>query len=313
MKSKNKILLSSLLLASCSNSVSSVNSQGNPETKVEETASEEQASNSQKILCPEGMANIEDKFCIDRYEASIIDQNTGAEASPHYMPTQELIYDADWQYNKFKSLDNLPMPLRGAEQNPDFKPAAVSQAGKIPATYIGRYIAEQACDYVGKRLCSHQEWYKACVGPNGPAFKKNKQEKLPEAYPYGLQYQSGKCNLGQPWPIKILGRSTNWQMKDPRLSALVDKNGLPFKRATGSFPECTNEYGVYDMVGNAHEIVSDLHEAKPFKKVTFVGSHYARPTTESCAEYTLDHGDFYTDYSVGFRCCTDITKGNIKP
>jgi formylglycine-generating enzyme required for sulfatase activity len=97
-------------------------------------------------------------------------------------------------------------------------------------------------------------------------------------------------------------------MKDPRIGTLLGKDGLPMKRTTGSFPGCTNEYGVYDMLGNVHEIVSDIREVKRFPKirVTYVGSHYARPATESCAEATLDHGNFYTDYSIGFRCCKDL-------
>src|SRR3989344_8863108 len=55
-------------------------------------------------LCPAGMSNIENKFCIDQYEASIVDWVTGEDASPHYIPSQEGLYDADWQFVFFEKL-----------------------------------------------------------------------------------------------------------------------------------------------------------------------------------------------------------------
>ena len=97
-------------------------------------------------------------------------------------------------------------------------------------------------------------------------------------------------------------------MLDPRIGALLGKEGLPMKRETGAFHGCANSYDVYDLVGNVHEIVADTHIANNFPKerVIFVGSHYARSAAQSCAEATKDHWPPYTDYSIGFRCCKDV-------
>ncbi len=311
----HKLLFSSLLLASCLKNKAELK---NPEAEMPQT-----------YTCPENMANIDNQFCIDKYEASIIDKVTLENASPHYIPSQDGIYDADWQHNIFKNkpipAEKLPqlisenqplsMPARGAEQYPDFKPLAISQPNKIPATYVNKIIAEEACANAGKRLCTRKEWYHACVGPNGPHpyLDKKGQETFPDAYPYGKKYESGKCNVDlqtSRWPPGLLGRKNNGEMNDPRISTLLGTDDLPMKRTTESFPACTNGYGVYDLLGNVHEIVLDTRIANKFprERVTYVGSHYARSAKESCAEATTDHWKFYTDYSIGFRCCREIAR-----
>lgn len=295
-------------------------------TKYPVTVSGEEKTEKNPDCCPKGMANIENLFCIDRYEASIVDKNTGAEASPHYIPSREGVRNADWQYEFFKRKDILPMkvrqlvkdgqpvslPARGTEQFLNFEPAAVSSPDKIPATYVTKNIAGLACKNAEKRLCARKEWYAACVGSSGPRpyFDEDGEEIFPEAYPYGPGYQKGKCNLGfleGIWPPHLLGRKNDLEMLDPRISALLGKDRHPMKRETGAFPGCANRYGVYDLVGNVHEIVADAHLVKHFpeERVVFVGSHYARNANQSCAEATKDHWPPYTDYSIGFRCCKD--------
>ncbi len=332
-----KNILTLLCLTSCSHNPTFSNTNSKPLAPVNNIFLEEKvrvALNSKDISlmevkrsdCPKGMANIENRYCIDQYEASIIDKTTGESASPHYIPLQEDFHDADWQYNLFKNKsippnqlaqlikENQPliMPLRGAEQFSEFKPVAVSLPDKIPASYVNKIIAEQSCINAGKRLCTRKKWYKACTGPNGssPYVNKKGEEVFPETYPYGPNYGAGKCNVGlhtDRWPPGLLGRKNDDEMLDPRIGALLGADGLPMKRETNSFPECTNGYGVYNLLGNVHEIVSDIHEEKTSikEKVTYVGSHYAR-SAESCAEATIDHWKYYADYSLGFRCCKDI-------
>lgn len=277
--------------------------------------------------CQENMASIENLYCIDRYEASIVDKKTEEEASPQYIASLKGVYNTQWQYDTFnhKEIDPkllpqlvqewqpLSMPARGPEQFSSFEPLAISLPGKIPAGYVNKIIAAQACANAEKRLCTRKEWYKTCVGPDGPHPYLNDQgeEIFPEFYPYGAAYEKGKCNMGlQPgrWPPGLLGRKNNEEMLDPRIGALLGKDGLPMRQENNAFPECRNEYGVYNLLGNVHEIVADIYTAKRFPKerAMFVGSHYVRSAKQSCAEATTGHGDKYTDYSVGFRCCGDI-------
>jgi formylglycine-generating enzyme required for sulfatase activity len=84
-------------------------------------------------------------------------------------------------------------------------------------------------------------------------------------------------------------------MNDARLNQMA--GGLA---ETGSHESCTNEYGVYDMVGNLHEWVLD-------PAGTFQGGYYLDVTQngDGCAYRTDAHEAWYHDYSTGFRCCAD--------
>ncbi len=53
---------------------------------------------------------------------------------------------------------------------------------QVGVSYSG---AEAACSSQGKRLCSEEEWEKACKGPDNLRF------------PYGQSYSSGSCNSGR--------------------------------------------------------------------------------------------------------------------
>jgi formylglycine-generating enzyme len=85
------------------------------------------------------------------------------------------------------------------------------------------------------------------------------------------------------------------EMNDPRLNQLTETLA-----PTGSHEGCTNDYGVYDMVGNLHEWTDDPHG-------TFQGGYYldTHLNGDGCAYRTVAHAMTYHDYSTGFRCCAD--------
>ena len=172
-------------------------------------------------LCPADMASVEDRFCVDKYEASLLEVLPGGEERPY----------------------PFYMPVEG------HKVRAVSQKGVYPQGYISGKEAGAACKASGKRLCKPQEWRNACKGP-----EKTK-------YPYGNERKPGTCNDNGRSPIGFYfaaniadgsAFASNKIMNDPQL------NQLPGTLAeTGSHEGCTNGYGVHDMVGNIHEWVDD--------------------------------------------------------
>ena len=97
---------------------------------------------------------------------------------------------------------------------------------------------------------------------------------------------------------KILGIPGDrlWRdgMNQPLINQLPDTL-LP----TGERAECTNAYGVYDMVGNVHEWADDG---------AFHGGYYldTKLNGEGCEYITTAHAKSYYDYSTGFRCCADV-------
>lgn len=199
--------------------------------------------------CPGGMAEIEN-YCIDRWEAHLVDQ------SPFDVPESGR-----------------------AATTPDV----------IPQGYISADVADAACRKAGKRLCTSDEWLRACRGPD---------ETI---YPYGNTYNENACNEGrEEHPIlELFGENADFsaaQMNDPRVNQLP--NSLD---PTGANPECVTPEGVYDMHGNLHEWVSDSDG-------TFRGGFYvdAEINGRGCLYRTTAHTRAYHDYSTGFRCCADL-------
>jgi sulfatase modifying factor 1 len=213
--------------------------------------------------CPPEMASIERRYCVDRWEGSLVETGSGGERP----------------FSPF-------LIVEGHEVR------AASVSGVFPQGYISGSQAQAACERAGKRLCSTNEWRKACVGPKA------------ELYGYAHAHERGRCNDGGRSPMlalwggAALTEPSGWdplKMNDPRLNQI--DGGLA---RTGSHPSCTNDYGVFDMVGNLHEWTSD-------PRGTFQGGYFLDTSIngEGCSYRTTAHDFDYHDYSTGFRCCKD--------
>ena len=192
---------------------------------------------------------------------------------------------------------------------PDVQYVAVSARGVFPQAYISRDEATAACAAAGKRLCTRREWLRACRGTRG----------VPDPHD-----GSRVCNHGKPHLLTKLfgdGRDYEEHYNSPQL------NQTPgFLAETGSHEACRSTAGVYDMVGNLHEWVSDAVTSeflrdferesvrREFQYVQlgsaiFMGGFYSTRAElgEGCAFTTIAHDRRYHDYSTGFRCCRDET------
>ena len=240
------------------------------------------------------MVNVAGRLCIDRYEASLVDDATGERLSPHYPPEpgvalrmwdrwqqERLTTGPDWAHDV-----SLP-PLPDIERGEDFRPRAVSLKGVVPQGYISGRVAGDACARAKKRLCTHEEWSFACRGEG--------QTK----YPYGSDYQAGTCNVFRmSHPAQLLHGNASAGHSDPRLGLVKAPDG-PLLRLTGSTRTCLSRWGkdaIYDMVGNEDEWIDD-------PEGTFVGGFFSRSTKEGCDSIVSVHPLLHWDYSIGFRCC----------
>ncbi len=244
--------------------------------------------------CPKEMVNVAGRFCIDRYEDSLVDDATSERLSPHYPPEpgvalrmsnrweeERLTTGPDWAHGVA-----LP-PLPDIERTEDFRPRAVSLKGVVPQGYISGRVAGDACARAKKRLCTHEEWSFACRGEG--------QTK----YPYGGDYRAGVCNVFRmSHPAQLLHGNASTGHSDPRLGLVKAEDG-PLLRATGATKTCVSRWGkdaIYDMVGNEDEWIDDPDG-------TFVGGFFSRPTKEGCDSIVTVHPIAHWDYSIGFRCC----------
>jgi hypothetical protein len=248
--------------------------------------------------CPEGMMAVAGRFCIDRWEASLVDKNTSRPLSPYYPPNRHLaVAIADsWDKLRFRMgkprLRQMPLPpLPDWERDDDVEPMAVSVPGVVPSGYLSAVFAERACKNANKRLCRYGEWLLACQG------------QARRRYPYGNYYRKGACNTFRAMhPALELHGSPSVGHHDPRLNLLVDANGDPLLHVTGGTPDCRSEWdgdAAWDMYGNLDEWVDDPHGR-------LAGAFYARTRRYGCESSITEHPREYFDYSTGTRCCAAI-------
>ena len=207
--------------------------------------------------CPDGMARV-DNFCVDRYEAALMqvnNDNTLTPWSPYLNPGQTRV-------------------------------RAWSAAGVVPQGYITQVQASQACQQAGKRLCTDNEWLRACQGSQG------------RTYPYGSTFEAGACNTVRTCHpvVQYFESNQNWVWSRLGHSCI---NQLPEGLApTGQYSACVTDEGIHDMSGNLHEWTSD-------PTGTFRGGFYVDAVRNGpgCLYRTTAHNTQHWDYSTGFRCC----------
>jgi len=139
-------------------------------------------------------------------------------------------------------------------------------SGEMPTQGDSWYFANTKCIEAGKHLCTEAQWTKACKGPNN------------YRYTYGNDFDETRCR-----------------------SQLEFGDG---PAASGSYLECKNEYGVYDMSGNLWEFTS---EVLPTNKKVLRGGAWHTWGDVFCDhyfdKYNADHNDKEVGGSEGFRCC----------
>ena len=157
---------------------------------------------------------------------------------------------------------------------------ATSRPGVLPwssgdATQMNRVVAATACQAAGKRLCTTQEWRVVCRGPDDLG------------YCYGDAYDPLTCN----------GIDTYCEC-DPYPHCYEDCGAQFHVTPTGSFPGCTNAFGIYDINGNVWEVV-DAGDAL---------DHYrggAYNYKNSITLHGCDYDATWNPSAKGFRCCAD--------
>jgi formylglycine-generating enzyme len=161
---------------------------------------------------------------------------------------------------------------------------AVSRPDVVPQAHISMFEAKRACAASNKRLCRGDEWKAACKGPEATRF------------PYGNKRLANACvDTARTSPMIVLfgGQRSERTMNDPRANQIENTVAK-----TGAADQCTNGYGVHDMVGNLHEWTDDA---------SFRGGYYldTKLNGDGCDYRTTAHAPAYYDYSTGFRCCAD--------
>jgi hypothetical protein len=216
--------------------------------------------------CPGDMALVFGAVCVDRYEGSIFERAPDGALLEH-APNQPLAAGRVY--------------------------VARSLGGAVPQAYLSGAQALAACREAGKRLCAPVEWRAACGGSQGYAF------------PYGPDRVPGRCHDSGANPMLTYHADTQargWGPLELNDSRNIELEGTLAK--TGAFPECVNDFGLYDMVGNLHEWTADPNG-------TFQGGYWLDTSLhgDGCAYRTIAHPFDYRDYSIGFRCCADPYSG----
>ncbi len=139
--------------------------------------------------------------------------------------------------------------------------SANSMEGVLPWRVTDNDEGRAACEAAGKSLCTSDQWRFACRGSNDLN------------YAYGNSYDPDICN----------GLDT---------FGLGSQHLLP----TGSFSECVNAWGVYDLNGNLWEHTKGGDDTK------------VRGGAYNCSDSRTFHRCDYipqtwTPSALGFRCC----------
>ncbi len=162
--------------------------------------------------------------------------------------------------------------------------------GALPLAMQTAPEGEAWCAARGKRLCTEDEWNRACEG----ASKRS--------YPYGATWEAHRCNDDKAWI------SPNWGVLAtyPAASGVAEGERLYQADPSGSRAGCASEDGVMDLTGNVAEwVVRTQPNANDFEHV-MKGCYWSKcfgGSNPSCGFVNPAHPGTFRTYEAGFRCC----------
>lgn len=155
--------------------------------------------------------------------------------------------------------------------------ARIERGLAVPATdapassELTWFDAESACRRAGLRLCTLEEFERACAGADRT-----------RRFSYGNEHVPRRCNVaeqGDEYASRAIG-------------------------ASGSLPECVSPEGVFDLNGNAMEWLSDEGRGGGLRALRG-GSAFQPANSAACI---LDEAGFLVpdEQAGGFRCCATL-------
>lgn len=152
--------------------------------------------------------------------------------------------------------------------------------GAYPVSEVTFAGALLACEAWGKRLCSTEEWSRACEGPSA------------STYPYGDSYDPLACNACAE-------------------SEYPDcPYGLRELAPVGSFPGCEGGYsGLFDLIGNVSEwVAGPLLTEDGYEYYVSLGGYSGVGSGIVCRDGPRGTANnaYYSQRTIGFRCCLSL-------
>lgn len=142
-------------------------------------------------------------------------------------------------------------------------------AGELPRAYVSWDEAVRLCAEAGRRLCTEDEWTRACAGAKGQRF------------PYGDSHVEGACNAD-----------------------VNDKVGDPgWIRPAGSFEGCRSAEAAFDLEGNLSEWVDAVSADLPDQRYARGGTMWVGVYGRGCFARHRHHRADASHEDDGFRCC----------
>ncbi len=147
-----------------------------------------------------------------------------------------------------------------------------NRKGEKPRAWVSWDDAVSLCAERERRLCTEDEWAKACAGEEGWLF------------PYGRVYEPGRCNADV---TEGVGEAT-------------------WIRPAGDFPACVSPHGAFDLEGNLSEWVDAVPEDDdPDLRLLRGGTMWVGVYGRGCMARHRHHHTDATHEDDGFRCCKD--------
>ncbi|WP_224365106.1 bifunctional serine/threonine-protein kinase/formylglycine-generating enzyme family protein [Hyalangium versicolor] len=144
-----------------------------------------------------------------------------------------------------------------------------NKEGDLPLVNVTWEQARQACESKQKRLCSEEEWEKACKGPGNALF------------PYANEFNASACN------------TKDANEKDRALAV------------AGHFAGCRSGYQVADLSGNVAEWTASPFAGNNPNKTLKGGAFNRTDSAVRCSARTSGEPD-KPEPTVGFRCCAGV-------